>query len=118
MPSVSLLNDQFSHDFQYVLALTRYEFNTLREAALGRFFDILHRLAVAAWTPKTGHSTGIFATELGCTDGHINDRFIDELLYTAHRTAVAVFLWRRPKGQVDAFSGWGLMHALRHTSLV
>src|SRR4029450_5213370 len=26
MPSVSLLNDQFSHDFQYVLALTRYEF--------------------------------------------------------------------------------------------
>src|SRR3954466_5592047 len=27
MPSVSLLNDQFSHDFQYVLALTRYEFN-------------------------------------------------------------------------------------------
>src|SRR5262245_28397512 len=27
MPSVSLLNDQFSHDLQYVLALTRYEFN-------------------------------------------------------------------------------------------
>jgi len=26
LPSVSLLNDQFSHDFQYVLALTRYEF--------------------------------------------------------------------------------------------
>jgi hypothetical protein len=26
MPSVRLLNDQFSHDFQYVLALTRYEF--------------------------------------------------------------------------------------------
>src|SRR4029434_6408210 len=26
MPSVSLLNDQFSHDFQYVLALTRYDF--------------------------------------------------------------------------------------------
>jgi hypothetical protein len=23
---VSLRNDQFSHDFQYVLALTRYEF--------------------------------------------------------------------------------------------
>jgi hypothetical protein len=29
MPSVSLLNDQFSHDFQYVLALTRYEFITI-----------------------------------------------------------------------------------------
>jgi len=27
MPSVSLLNDQFSHDFQYVLALTRYDFD-------------------------------------------------------------------------------------------
>ena len=29
MPTVSLLNDQFSHDFQYVLALTRYEFARL-----------------------------------------------------------------------------------------
>ena len=29
MPSVSLLNDQFSHDFQYVLALTRYEFYSI-----------------------------------------------------------------------------------------
>ena len=28
MPSVSLLNDQFSHNFQYVLALTRYEFDS------------------------------------------------------------------------------------------
>src|SRR5215813_6133385 len=33
MPSVSLLNDQFSHDFQYVLALTRYEFDHCRSNA-------------------------------------------------------------------------------------
>jgi len=41
MPSVSLLNDQFSHDFQYVLALTRYEF----------FINFLDRRA--AWAAVT-----------------------------------------------------------------
>src|SRR5262249_50260010 len=60
MPPVSLLNDQFSHDFQYVLALTRYEFITYRLVHPGRAnLNVGKRLArqctsLALWQRQDG----------------------------------------------------------------
>jgi hypothetical protein len=46
-----------------------------------------------------------------------DDRFLDHHLFTTDPTAGERFLWRGPKGEVDALSGVGLMHVLSPTSL-
>ena len=70
---------------------------------LGFLRDVLHRLTVASWTPQRGHAAGIFSAEFGCTDRHINDGFIDQHLFTAHRAAIKVFLRRRAERLVQGF---------------
>jgi hypothetical protein len=70
---------------------------------LGLLLHILHGLAVASWAPDRGHTTGIFPAEFGCTDGHINDRFIDQHFFTANRAAIEIFLRRRAKRFVQGF---------------
>ena len=62
--------------------------------------DVLHGLAVTAWTSDDGHLAGIFPPEFGRTDRDINDGFINEHLFTADRTAVEIFLRWRAKGFV------------------
>ena len=65
--------------------------------------DVFHGLTVASQALKLGHTTLIFATEFSSIHDDINDHFIDQVLGTANRTAVEVFLWRRTKGNVNAF---------------
>ena len=57
--------------------------------------NVFHGLTVASWTPQRRHAAGIFSAEFGCTDRHINDSFIDQHLFTAHRTTLQVCLRRR-----------------------
>src|SRR5262245_56933492 len=47
--------------------------------------NVLHSLTVASWTPNDGHPTGIFPTEFGRTDRHINNDLVDQHLLTAYR---------------------------------
>jgi len=65
--------------------------------------DVHHGLAVASWTPQRGHAAGIFPAKFGRTDSHINDGFIDQHLFTAHRAAIEIFLRWRAKGFVQGF---------------
>jgi hypothetical protein len=65
--------------------------------------DVLHGLAIASWTPNRGHTACIFTAEFGRADGHINDGFIDQHLFTADRAAIEIFLRRRAKGSVQVF---------------
>src|SRR5215471_14786295 len=78
---------------------------------LGLLLDVYHDLAVASWTPQRGHAAGIFSAEFGCTDCHINDGFIDQHLFTAHRAAIAIFLRRRAERFVQGFR-WERLVAL------
>ena len=78
---------------------------------LGLLLDVRHGLAVASWTPKRGHSAGIFPAKFGRTDSDINDGFIDQHLFTADRAAIAVFLRRRAKGFVQVY-WWDRLVAL------
>ena len=62
--------------------------------------DVHHGLAVASWTPQRGHAAGRFPAQFGRTDSDINDGFIDQHLFTAHRAAIEIFLRWRAKGFV------------------
>src|SRR5437899_6447122 len=73
------------------------------DRALGLLSNVFHGLTVASWTPQRGHAAGIFSAEFGCADRHINDGFIDQHLFTAHRAAIKVFLRRRAERLVQGF---------------
>jgi hypothetical protein len=79
--------------------------------------DVFHGLTVPSWAVNLRHAAPILTTKLGRANHHINDRFIDQHLFTTDPTAVEIFLWRGPKGDVDALSGVGLLRVLSHTSL-
>ena len=79
--------------------------------------DVFHGLPVTFWAVNLRHAAPILTTKLGRANRHINDRFIDQHLFTTDPTAVEIFFWRGPKGDVDALSGVGLMRVLSHTSL-
>ena len=79
--------------------------------------DVLHGLAVASWTPQRGHAAGIFPAKFGRTDSDINDGFIDQQLFTAHRTAIEVFLRWRAKGFVQPLLWERLVVLATHTPL-
>src|SRR5689334_20259462 len=78
---------------------------------------ILHGLTVAPRTSNPGHPAGIFPPEFGRTDSNINDRFIDQHLFTAHRTAIEIFLRWRAKGFVQPLLWEQLVMLATHTSL-
>ena len=59
--------------------------------------DVLHGLAMASWTPNRGHTACRVTAEFGRADGHINDGFMDQHLFTADRAALETFLRRRAK---------------------
>ena len=80
-------------------------------------FDVFHGLAVTFWAVKLRHAAPRLTTKLGRANRHSNDGFIDQHLFTTDPTAVEIFLWRGPKGDVDAFSGLGLIRVLSHTAL-
>jgi Resolvase, N terminal domain len=84
---------------------------------LGLWLDVFHGLPVTSWAVNLRHAAPIRTTKLGRTNHHINNRFIDQHLFTTDPTAVEIFFWRGPKGNVNALSGWGLMRVLSHTSL-
>src|SRR3989442_7507152 len=79
--------------------------------------DVFHGLIVTSWAVNLRHAAPILTTKLGRANHHINDGFIDQHLFTTNPTAVEIFLWRGPKGDVDALSGLGLMRGLSHTFL-
>ena len=79
--------------------------------------NVLHSLTVASWTPNDGHPTGIFPTEFGRTDRHINDGLVDQHLLTAYRAAIAIFLRRRAKRFVQGFRRERLVALATHTFL-
>src|SRR5262249_5388037 len=54
--------------------------------------------------------------EFGCTDCHINDGFIDQHLFTAHRAAIKVFLRRRAERFVQGFRWERLVALATHIS--
>jgi len=76
-----------------------------------------HGFAVASRTPQHGHLPSIFSPKFGRTDRHVNDRFIDQHLFTAHRAAIAIFLRRRAKRFVEGFRWEPLVALATHTFL-
>ena len=78
--------------------------------------DVFHGLAVASGTPQRGHAAGIFPTKFRRTDSHINDRFIDQHLFTADRAAIEIFLRRRAKRFVQGFRWERLVALATHIS--
>src|SRR6266446_5042769 len=84
---------------------------------LGLLLDVFHSLIVTSWAVNLRHAAPILTTKLGRANYHINDGFIDQHLFTTAPTAVEIFLWRGPKGDVDALSGLELMRGLSHTFL-
>jgi hypothetical protein len=79
--------------------------------------DVPHGLAVASWTPQRGHAADIFPAKFGRTDSDINDGFMDQPLFTAHRTAIAILLRWRAKGFVSTLLWEQLVVLATHTSL-
>src|SRR5262249_3024250 len=84
---------------------------------LGLLLDVFHGLAVASGTPQRRHAASIFPTKFRRTDSHINDRFIDQHLFTADRATIEVFLRRRAKGFVQPLLWERLVGLATHTSL-
>ena len=78
---------------------------------LGLWLDVCHGLTVASGTPNDGHSASIFPAKFGGTDRPINDGFIDQHLFTAHRAAIEIFFWRWAEGFVQGFR-WERLGAL------
>ena len=60
--------------------------------------DVFHGLTVTSWAVNRRHAAPILTTKLDRANHHINDRFIDQHLFTTDPTAVEIFLWRGPKG--------------------
>jgi hypothetical protein len=79
--------------------------------------DVYHGLAVASWTPHHGHAASIFPAKFGRTDSDINDGFIDQHLFTAHRAAIEIFLRWWAKGFVQPLLWERLVVLATHTSL-
>src|SRR5438132_1710482 len=81
---------------------------------LGLWIDVFHGLTVTSWAVNLRHAAPILTTKLGRANHHINDGFIDQHLFTTDPTAVEIFLWRGPKGDVDESREMpGLMSLLR-----
>src|SRR5712691_6256614 len=59
--------------------------------------DVFHGLTVTSWAVNLRHAAPILTTKLGRANHHINDRFIDQHLFTTDPTAVEIFLWRGPQ---------------------
>jgi hypothetical protein len=70
-----------------------------------------------SWTPHHGHAASIFPAQFGRTDSDINDGFIDQHLFTAHRAAIEIFLRWRAKGFVQPLLWERLVVLATHTSL-
>ena len=69
-----------------------------RTRALARCLPWSRRCILA---PHHGHAASIFPAKCGRTDSDINDGFIDQPLFTAHRAALELFLRWRAKGFVQ-----------------
>src|SRR5262249_10033677 len=84
---------------------------------LGPWSDVFHGTTVASRAPNRRHAPPICTPELARANGHINDRFIDQPLFTADRAALVVSLRRRATGCVQAFRRDRLVALATHTSL-
>src|SRR4051794_32287409 len=67
------------------------------------FSNVFHSLAVASRTSNRRHASPTLPTEFRRPNGHVNDGFIDQHLFTAARTAIEELFRRWTKGFVRGF---------------